>query len=83
MRTKTVLRWLGISATFLLVLTAAFLPMLFLLASTALHDGDGLPGPLLLSATIAASAGLALLAAWLVHKRLRALAAENDRHVEA
>jgi hypothetical protein len=83
MSTRTVFRWIGLSATFLLVLIAAFLPMLFLFASTPLHDGDELPGPLLLSVTTVASAALAFFVAWLVRRRLRTLAAQEHGNVEA
>jgi hypothetical protein len=82
MSRRAVFRWIGLSATFLLVLTAAFLPMLFLFASTPLHDGDELPGPLLLSATTVASAALALFVAWLVRRRLRTLATPERGDVE-
>jgi hypothetical protein len=66
-----VLRWLLTSITFLLTAAAVFLPMLFLLASTPLHDGDVLPGPLLLSSTVLSSSVVGAAAAWFVHGLLR------------
>jgi hypothetical protein len=61
MRAKSTLRWLGMSAAFLLVLTIAFLPTLFLLARTPLHDGDELPSALLLAVTALVSGAVAAL----------------------
>jgi hypothetical protein len=72
MSTRAALRWLLTGVTFLSITAAAFIPALFLLASTPLHDGDVLPGPLLLSATLLLSAALGAGAAWLVDRRGRA-----------
>ena len=49
------------AAAFLLVLVIVFVPILFLLARTPLHNGEELPGALLLTATALVSSGVALL----------------------
>jgi hypothetical protein len=61
MRAQAAGRWLGKTAAFLLVLIIVFVPVLFLLARTPLHDGAELPGPLLLTATVLVSGAVALL----------------------
>jgi hypothetical protein len=80
---RNVLRWLLTTVTFLLITSAIFLPVLFLLASTPLHDGDDLPGPLLLVSTVILSSAVGAAAAWLVHRLLRAWSFRNGTGVEA
>jgi hypothetical protein len=61
MGAQAAIRWLRRSAAFLLVLIIVFVPVLALLARTPLHDGDELPGALLLTATMLVSAAVAVL----------------------
>lgn len=68
--TSRLARWVVAFAAFLAVTAAAFVPVLLLLAETPLHDGDELPGRLLLDASLVASGGIGVLAAWLLHRRL-------------
>ena len=77
------LRWLLTSATFVLITAAIFLPALFLLASTPLHDGDDLPGPLLLFSTVLLSSVVGAAAAWFAHRLLRVWSSRNGTGVEA
>jgi len=83
MQKKSALHWLATSITFLVATIVVFLPMLFLLVSTPLHDGDELPGPLLLFSTALASTIVGVAAAWLAHRLLRAWAAKGAGRVEA
>jgi hypothetical protein len=64
-------RWATAAAVFTVVMVAAFLPVLFALAPTGLHDGDDLPSGPLLAATTLVTAGAASLAAWEVDRLLR------------
>jgi hypothetical protein len=57
-------------ASLLTVTALSFLPILFGLARTPLHDGDDVPGGLLLVATTITSVGVGVLAAGLLHRVL-------------
>ena len=83
MSARTVLRWLLTSITWLVTTVAIFLPVLFLLASTPLHDGDDLPGPLLLISTVLLSSVVGVAAAWIPHRFLGAWSRRNGTGVEA
>ena len=77
------LRWALASVTFLVITAVVFLPMLFLLASTPLHDGDDLPGPLLFFSTVIVSSVLGIAAGWLIYRLLRTWSSRNGTGVEA
>jgi hypothetical protein len=65
------IRWAVTIAVLLAVTIGAFVPILFALARTPLHDGDELPGRGLLGATLLSSAALGAVAAALVRRLLR------------
>jgi hypothetical protein len=69
--TTGVVKWAVALAAFLLVTVTAFVPVLFGLAETPLHDGSEVPGPLLLGASGIASGGIGVFASWLLHRQLR------------
>ncbi len=69
--TSRPLRWAVTIVAFLTATVVAFVPILFGLAETPLHDGSEVPGGLLLAASSIASCGIGVVAAWLLHRRLR------------
>jgi hypothetical protein len=69
--------WIITAITFIATAAVALIPVLFLLASTPLHDGSDVPGPALLFATLFLTAIIAAAAAWRVHARLRRLSAKD------
>jgi len=71
MATRSLVRWFLTGAVFMFTAAFVFLPALFLLAATPLHDGDDLPGPLLLFCTIAVACLIGSAAGWLVFRLLR------------
>jgi hypothetical protein len=68
---RSALRWALSAAAFLVVAAAVFIPVLFALAETPLHDGSDSPSPALLYSTLFASVVIAAVAAWLVNRWLR------------
>ena len=83
MREKNALRWVLVILAFLLAAIAVFVPVLFLLAATPLHDGSDSPGPVLLYSTVLVSAIVGFLAAWLVRRLLRRRWSNHEPAVEA
>ncbi len=71
MITSKPVRWAVSVAVFLLVTVVGFVPIMFALADTPLHDGDELPSGLLLGSSALASAAFGAVAARLIHHRLR------------
>jgi hypothetical protein len=71
MMTSRPARWALTIAALFTVTAVAFLPILFGLAKTPLHDGSDVPGGLLLAVSFVASVGIGVLAAWFVHRLLR------------
>ena len=77
------LHWLLAGVACLVIAAVVFLPALFLLASTPLHDGSDSPGPLLLLTAIAVSSITGLVAAWAIYSLLRNRRAKQGADVEA
>lgn len=77
--TNAPVRWALTFAAFLIATVVAFVPVLFGLAETPLHDGREVPGGLLLGASGIASVGIGVLAAGLLHRRLRTSDAVSHR----
>jgi hypothetical protein len=75
MKTKNVVGLLVNVLVALAVTAAVFMPILFLLAATPLHDGSDSPSQLLLYTTGIVSVGVGVLAVWflrwLLHRRSR------------
>ena len=79
MTTRKPVRWAVSVAVFLLVTVVGFVPIMFALADTPLHDGDELPSGLLLGSSAVASAAIGAVTARLLHHRLRGLNPLPDR----
>ena len=78
MRATGAIRWSVSLAALLAVALGSFVPMMFALAKTPLHDGSDVPTPPLLAAALAGSVVAGALAAGLVHRLLRGRARRDD-----
>jgi len=76
---RIVLHWILTAVAFVVTAAVAFIPMLFLLAATPLHDGSDSPGPVLLYSTFPLTVIIAVTAAWLVGALFRSRQ-ENGNH---